>query len=293
MELCLGTVQFGMDYGVQGAPRQAYGDIDRMIEYGLLHGITWFDTAKAYGEAERVLGHYLKHRKVKEAHIISKLPANGFEGYSKERWGEIACRHAKKSMEDLGISKLEAYLFHNAAHIYNRDAVEALYQVKRQGLTEKIGVSIYTPEEALKALDYEEVEVVQIPYNLFDHRLDHSGFFEKAKERGVTVYARSSLLQGLALMDPEDLPPNMNFAKRYLKSFLRICKKYQASPLEAATGYLDYRGGIDYVVFGADSLEQLKEYICVKSRTIPEPMYRELKFEFENVEEKLVNPGMW
>ncbi len=74
---CLGTVQFGMDYGIQGAHKPAYDKVDDILEYSLSHGIDHFDSAAVYGEAEEVLGHHIRHyrKSGKRMHIISKLSA--------------------------------------------------------------------------------------------------------------------------------------------------------------------------------------------------------------------------
>lgn len=295
MNLCLGTVQFGMDYGIQGSKKPNQKAVDKMINTAIKNDIDFFDTASAYGDAEAVLGRYLqnspdlKHK----VNIISKLNPSAFEKNNVENWSNIAVNEAKKSLDRIGIPRFYAYLFHNASYIYDDYAIKALSEVKKRDLTQKIGVSIYTPEEAMKALEYSEIEAIQIPYNVFDRRLDKAGFFQKAKEKRVVVFARSSLLQGFVMMNPDKLPKKIQFAKDYLSAYLNICNKYCISPLEAAIGYVAQKSGIDYVVFGVDSLTQLEEYISIKDLNLSNEMICELGKTFENVEEKLVNPSMW
>lgn len=116
---------------------------------------------------------------------------------------------------------------------------------------------------------------------------------ENRLEKGAEVYARSSLLQGLLLMDAERLPENMYFAKEYIKHFSAICKEYEVSPLRTAVCYVGRHSGIDYVVFGVDNKGQLLEYLSMQEEDIPADMVKELQKEFEDVEEKLVNPVLW
>ncbi len=295
MKFCLGTVQFGMDYGIQGAHRQSYKKIDEIIDYAIEHGIQAFDSASAYGEAEEVLGHYIRHSGLqrKGIKVVSKLAAGQFNNIEKNKWREIAVSSAQHSLDNLSIDILEAYLFHNASCIYEPDAVSALYEVKKKGLSRRVGVSIYSPSEAMKALEYDEIEAVQIPYNVFDQRLDACGFFVKARERNVQVYARSTLLQGLAMMGPEDLPEGMEFAKEYLEDFEAICRKHQKAKLNVAVGFVERHEGIDYTVFGVDNLEQLREYLSMQTETIPDEMIDEIRQRYDAVEERLVNPAMW
>ena len=93
MKLCLGTVQFGMDYGIQGSKRQSYNAIDEIIKYAVNSGITQFDSAAAYGEAEKILGHYIKHNAdaADTVKVVSKLPAGADDRRSR-------CLHAGSSL---------------------------------------------------------------------------------------------------------------------------------------------------------------------------------------------------
>lgn len=138
-------------------------------------------------------------------------------------------------MRKLNIPRLEAFLFHNAEYIFDEAAVRALYCACQEGMAEKIGVSIYTPQEAMKALEYGEIEVIQIPYNVFDQRLDKCGFFEKAKKKGVEVYARSSMLQERLLMDLEGLPERMCFAKTYLRRLCPYMRRVWSASLKSSS----------------------------------------------------------
>ena len=295
MKYCLGTVQFGISYGIQGNGQPQHGAVYDMLTYAIEHGIEQFDTASAYGEAEDVLGGFIRANPgmAKRMNIVSKLKPNAFVDVDKSNWMRIAEENARESLSRLGISHFSAYLFHNASFIFDEDAVVALNAVKDAGLAECIGVSIYSPEEAMKALTYPQIGVIQIPYNLFDRRLDKSDFFTKAKEKGVTVYARSSLLQGLAVMNPENLPEKVNFAKGYMLQYDDICKEFSIPKLNAAIGYVAQKQGIDYVVFGVDNHKQLEEYISLENSSLPEDMIKRIDEVFSDVPEKLVNPVRW
>lgn len=295
MKLCLGTVQFGMDYGIQGQKRPSETLVDEMLAYAFNHGINCLDTASLYGNAEEVIGNFIKkyRKKFDKIQMISKMPSHSLEVVSDKVWSDTMLYHAEHSITTLGIDKLYAYLFHHAGYIFEEKAVEALASVTTKGLAEKIGVSVYSPEEAMKALEYQEIKVIQIPYNVFDQRLDQCGFFQKAKKAGVEIYARSTLLQGMVMMNPDMLPKKMSFAADYLRRFLNICSEYNIPPLQAAVGYVSASPYIDYMVFGADNKKQLAEYISIWDLGMPEEMVYDLKSAFETVEEKLVNPVFW
>ncbi len=295
MRYCLGTVQFGMDYGIMGSVQPTENKVFEMLSYAINNGVCILDTAAAYGEAEKIIGEYLNAypEMLEKIRIVSKLRPDAFLQENVDKWSDIAVFNAKESIERLGITKFKAYLFHNASYIFDDRAVTALSKVKAEGFADLIGVSIYNPNEAMKALSYPDIDVIQIPYNLFDHRLDKCGFFDKARSQGVTVFARSSLLQGLAMMDPGNLPESVSFAKEYIEKFRELCDKYDQGYLNTAIGYVGGKEGIDYVVFGVDNIAQLKEYINIKDIELSKEMTKEIDLIFENVEEKLVNPVLW
>ena len=64
MKLCLGTVQFGMDYGVQGGSRPSVNEAVAMLDFAVQNGVDAIDTAAAYGTAEEVIGEFLASRTV-------------------------------------------------------------------------------------------------------------------------------------------------------------------------------------------------------------------------------------
>lgn len=295
MDFCLGTVQLGMRYGIQNNDRPDLEEAAHILSDALDAGIRYFDTAAAYGDAENILGSFsLRYQKqAEQMRIVSKLNPHAFRDVPRERWKDVTLRNAEESLRRVGKDLFSAYLFHNAAYIFDPDAVDALDGVRKEGLAQLIGASIYTPEEAMQALEYPQIGAIQVPYNVFDQRLDQCGFFAAAKKRKIQIFARSSLLQGLALMQPHQLPEHMRFAIPYLTKFHSICRDFNCSPLHAAVGYVFAHPDIDYVVFGVDNRVQLSEYIAMRSMTMPSKMREALAEVFSEAEEKLVNPSLW
>lgn len=295
MELCLGTVQFGTQYGIQGNTRPGKYEVFNIITYALEHGVHWFDTAAAYGTAEELLGDYIRaYPNISKAmNVVSKLDSDALTSVPTEKKRKIILAGIKKSLKQLNREQLDGYIFHNASDIFDEEAVAALDFVRQEGLTRSIGVSVYTPKEAMKALTYPQIDVIQIPYNVFDRRLDQCGFFAKAKKQRVKIFSRSSLLQGLAVMRTDHLPEHMKFASPYLEVFHSICNLASISPLHAAVSYVADHPGIDYLVFGVDNQDQLSNYLSFTSKPLPCEIKAALEASFPAVEEKLVNPALW
>ena len=286
MNYCLGTVQFGMNYGIQNNGRPDLELVFNILDAAISNGVFCFDTAMAYGNAEQILGKYIYDRNINKDYI--KIITKG----KPQSDLQIIIDNIKNSIENMHIEKLYGFLFHDSSVVYSKDSMDSLNRIKSNGYAENIGVSIYTPEEALKALEY-DIDIIQVPYNLFDSRLDKVDFFKKAKEKSIEIYARSSLLQGLALMDYNKLPSNVLFAKDYLIKFDNLCKKYNVDRLNAAVNYVSSNDLIDYIVFGTDNLKQFKEYMVIKDKKLPIEFINEIKNCFSDIPEKLVNPVLW
>ena len=185
-KLCLGTVQFGMHYGIHNTlgRRPTEEEVFGVLDAALDTGICMFDTASAYGTSEEMLGRYgLSGR---GGQIISKLhPA--VEGERRDVQGEI-----QRSLTRLFASRLYCYMLHRVEDLDDVSVMDAMEDAKARGWTDKIGVSIYSPEDAMRAAEDSRIDVIQVPYNVLDQRLDGCGFFECAKGNQKEVFARSA-----------------------------------------------------------------------------------------------------
>ena len=286
MKYCLGTVQFGIDYGIQGNNRPSQESVFNILDTAIASDINTFDTAIAYGEAERILGQYLLDKRI-DANSINIITKDKSSKNVNELYSNI-----ERSLNRLNINKLYGFLFHDSIVVNDEESMGLLYKIREEGYAKNVGVSIYTPCEALKALEY-DIDIIQIPYNLFDNRLDKICFFEKAKDKNIEIYARSSLLQGLALMDYNKLPENVAFAKDYLIKFDDLCRKYKIDRLNAAVNYVSSNRFIDYIVFGTDNISQLREYLSIRGCILSKSFINDVKNCFVDVPDKLVNPVLW
>ena len=295
-KLVLGTVQLGMEYGLNnttGQPNreEAFSILDR----ALAAGITLFDTAWAYGNAEDVIGEWMQARDTtQKIKIISKMKPHALEDYPNyTEPSKVVLAEVKKSLHRLGVSCLEGYLLHTPQYAYNDGVIAGLREIKSAGLVKNIGVSIYDEAEALRAIEI-GADYVQVPYNVLDQRLDKIVFFDRAKEKGVTVFARSPFLQGLLLMDPAHIPPHLAHARTLLEKFADISKRHGLSRLEAALTFA-YNSRADYIVFGVETLAQLQDVLALDVQVLVSNngFLKEVSSTFRNVEIAIVNPSLW
>lgn len=291
-KLCLGTVQFGMEYGINNAlgrkPKQeeCYSILDEAIKNNIL----CFDTASGYGDAENILGSY-EGFKTSSVRIISKIRPIDI---SVECYEDYILNECRQTIEKLSTKKLYGYLFHSANDMYNKNIFDSMLLCKKNGLTDNIGVSVYNPQDALYAVNLEEIDFIQVPYNVLDQRLNQYNFFEIAKSNGKVIFARSAFLQGLLVMDMEDVRKKFPKALKYIIDFENICSKHGFCRKEAAFMFSYLNNNIDYVVFGVDNVEQLKENLqYIDKIDYFDECYKELLRSFNDIEESIVNPCLW
>jgi aryl-alcohol dehydrogenase-like predicted oxidoreductase len=294
-KLTLGTVQFGLDYGINNPNgKPSLEKSLEMLDLAWAKGIRIFDTAYAYGDAEEVLGEFNRTREPgAEMKIITKLKPNILSESSGQP-SDIIESNLRESLKRLGRDYVDGYLFHTPAYIYNNEAVEAMAALKKQGLAKNIGVSIYEEADAVYAAGLKDFDYIQVPYSVFDQRADRVGFFEIAKKNNIKVFARSAFLQGLFFMPEDKIPPHLEIAKPYFKKLDEIIGKYNLSRQQAALLFSYKNKNIDHVVFGVDNLLQLKEDIeTVQKNADCGECIKELKENFVNVEKSIIFPSLW
>jgi aryl-alcohol dehydrogenase-like predicted oxidoreductase len=294
-KLCLGTVQFGMKYGVNNQiDRQpTWEESFSMLDYAIENGIEVIDTARAYGEAELVLGEYFRSRGNADGlKIISKLRPNVIEEdddvYSTVR------RELEDSLDRIGVSRLHGYLLHTPEYIYNSEIVAALKKLKSEKMVDNIGVSIYDLKEGYAAIDTGVVDYIQLPYSILDQRGVKDGFINRAKKAGITIFTRSAFLQGLFMMEQQDIPDHLQMAVPYLKAINKAIQSYDVDKITAILSFVCSEEAIDYLVFGVETLGQLKEDIeKYRTMVIPKECIAELKRIINDVDDSIIFPSLW
>jgi uncharacterized protein len=294
-KLVLGTVQFGLDYGInnfKGKPERQKSL--EMLNYAYEAGIRNFDTAYAYGDAEEILGEFLHNNNfAEEIKIITKLKPNIISEHKGDPY-DIIVKNLKESLKRLKRDYVDGYLFHTPAYVKDDNFVSVFKKLKERGLVKNIGVSIYEEADAVYASNLPAIDYIQIPYNIFDQRLDKADFFRQAKKNGKKVFARSAFLQGLFFMPEEKIPSYLASAKVYLKELDRIIGKYNLSRQQIALLFSLKNKNIDYVVFGVDNIKQLRENIKIAGQNIAcEGCIQEVKERFDEVEKSIIFPSLW
>lgn len=283
--IALGTVQFGLPYGIANQAGQvSRSEAATMLQRAALSGIDVLDTAIAYGESEARLG----EAGVQKFKLVTKLPdiPDGCKDV-----GAWVAEQVNGSLARLGVSAVYGLLLHRSELLLGKDG-KALYQalqsLKETGLVQKIGVSIYAPSELdALALKY-RFDLVQAPFNLVDHRLLTTGWLQRLKHEGVEIHTRSAFLQGLLLMPRADIPLKFAHWTYLWDRWHNWLALHPVSAIQACLAYPLLFPEIDRVVVGADSVVQLEQIVRATLSDIPDDLPA-LCCEDEN----LINPACW
>ncbi len=265
--LGLGTVQFGMDYGISNPQGQVAEDkVQSILHRAFQTGIKVLDTAAEYGNAERALGHSLRttsHFKASDFRIITKIQTIREGQITPQNISTIKNRF-QTSLSNLSRSHVDTLMVHHADDLLvpGGDAIYALLQeLKDKGTIKKIGVSIYDQEQLDRLLSLYEFDVIQLPINIFDQKLLQAGSLAHIKRAGLEIHARSIFLQGLLLMDTDAIPDKLVAIRPYHEAFRRTLSLKNYSPLAACLGFIMNIPEIDIALVGVTNLEQLQQII--------------------------------
>lgn len=197
-------------------------------------------------------------------------------------------------LKRLGTDYIDAYLLHSARYVYDDAILNALSKLKKEGYAKLVGVSVYEPDEAIKGIEKDTVDFLQLPFSIFDQRMRNAGVFEIAKKgKNTIIDSRSAFVQGLILMNEEQVPDYLADAKPIVKKIDALCKEHRISRTALALNYVKSQEEISSLVFGVDNLEQLKENIDSFNMNVDYDLMRDISKEFENVKAEIVMPSLW
>ncbi|MGN0345161.1 MAG: aldo/keto reductase [Lachnospiraceae bacterium] len=297
MELCLGTVQFGMDYGIRNQKQPSVEQAVQMLDYATQNGISSIDTANAYGTAEDVVGEFLKKKTIarEKLFIISKFKPNLLDEVDEGKYYQVMKDNLQNSLSRLRTDYLDSYLLHSARYVWNDAIIDTLNRMKQEGYVRHVGVSVYETDEAKKCIERPNVEFMQVPYSIFDQRMKTDGVFELAKkaEHPTQIHSRSAFIQGLILMKEEEVPDFLADARPIIKEINQICVDYNISKIQLAMSYVMHENCISHLVFGVDNLEQLKENVSLKNNLLQKNVVEEIAKRFTNIDAEIVMPSLW
>lgn len=285
-KIALGTVNFGMDYGIANQiGKTSQTELEKIISQAEDYGIEVIDTAQAYGDAEVRIG---SMRCAERFKVITKFGIEIEKTYKPNTVIELV----NKSCERLKQSNLYSVMLHSPEVLltdFGKSIFEELQDLKTKKIITKIGVSIYNPSILDDILKIIEIDLVQAPFNIFDQRILSSGWVKKLKENKIKIYTRSVFLQGILMMPKEKLPRYFwKYWPDLFNSWFEYLKGNGNDPLSITLGFALREPWIEKVVVGVDSSLQLETIMQVEKSDIINN-FPNLKCDDEN----LINPSKW
>jgi aryl-alcohol dehydrogenase-like predicted oxidoreductase len=291
MKIGLGTAQFGLDYGVSNASgkvgRQA---AQAIIDLAITSGVTVLDTAAAYGDAEATVGACVPAQST--VRIVTKLPRTPSDAKASAIKGWVFDT-IRQSLTRLRRQQVDAVLVHHADDLLGPQGHRlwrALIDLRDEGLAESVGVSIYRADEIDSLLQQCVPDIVQLPINVLDQRLFRGGQLQRLRDCDVEIHGRSLFLQGLLLMEPENLPgDHFNAVRPVLTSFRQAARAQGLSPLQAAVAFARSVRQVDVSIFGVTTTDELAEITRATEVELPLPWFE----PFALTNERILNPAQW
>jgi len=286
--MTLGTVQLGMNYGIANDA----GKPDEEKSFSILRtalegGITVLDTARAYGDSELVIGRFLKQWQGEPPAIITKVPT--LQGTTPKELERFVTESVERSLERLGVNKLESVMLHGAKDpiLHGKACADAVKALINQGYTDKVGVSVYTAEDIAGMLQYDIFSLTQVPMSIFDQRLITGGWIDQLKARDYTVYVRSVFLQGLFFLNPDTMtdPILLKHAAPKLRLLRQVAEEEHMTLAQLAIAFIRDCPGVTSLVLGADTPEQVRENLAqFATAPLSQEVTDRLRREFANVD---------
>lgn len=240
MKFIVGTAQLSnKKYGITNKTEITEDEINKILEYCKNNNITYFDTARNY-DSEKYLSKI-------EGTIITKIPTiNNLEDIDK---------YINASLQDLQTEMIDILLLHNVNNYHNKDIWNYLISLKNTKI-KKLGISIYEYDDIKDIINDENIEYLQIPFNIFSN----NEWKDLKKRNNLTIFVRSIYLQGLLLGTIKDWNKICIFDDSYIKLLEELKNKYNFNTIkELCLSYVKSNLWIDGVIIGVDNLEQLIE----------------------------------
>ncbi len=258
----LGTANLASNYGICSANLSKTTSLKKIIKLINKNKIFYIDTAFGYKNAHQKLGSL----NIKKFRIITKLP--NFKKNLKK--GEIKIellRLVKKALKIIKIKSFYAILIHNTDLLKGKNGqiiYKLLLELKKKKIVQKIGYSIYSPNELNKFFDKYKPDIIQGPLNVFDQDLIRTGWLKKLHKNKVEFHARSIFLQGILLKNNNHMPKYFKKFKKVFDNYYSWLKKNNLSPFVACTNFVFFNEFVKKIVIGIDSEKHLNEVLNLK-----------------------------
>lgn len=290
--LMLGTVQFGLPYGVANRSGQpSLETIREILAYAYEHGVNCLDTAAGYGTSEEVLGCVLADLGIADRMVVATKVGHLAPDLSFARADALIEESVVASLKRLRRDVLPMCLLHSEDSFRY---IDSLLNLQAKGLIRHVGISTVTPEATLAIVSSGRAEAIQVPASILDHRFTGSGICAQAAARRMAVFARSIYLQGLVLMNDEDTPADLVDVIPPRCRLRAVADAAGMSLAELAMRYILGLAEVTCILVGVESVAQVKQNIELFAKgPLDAELTTAIRAAVPNLPEHILCPYRW
>lgn len=281
-KLGLASGQFAFDRApVRGRTVQA--EVRDILDIAAKAGVRLLDVAGRSVQAERELGALLLSPDSFRVCISTIRP---------DRGPDIVEAEARACLARLGVAQADCILVPSVAELLGPHGValwDRLKALRDEGLTRKIGVSVFASDDPLGIARRFRPDVVQAPASLLDQRLINDGTLAAIAGLGMEVHLRSIFLNGLLLLPPDRAPSHLRAAAARISRARRMIAEGRSDPLQAALGFALSRPEASAVLVGAASAAEFNAIVAAAASPPPDLDWDDMAID----DPEALDPGAW
>lgn len=284
-KLCFGTANFVKNYGINKS--EGYNQKKVKIILNLLkqNKIKYIDTAINYKNVERKIGKF----NLNFFEIYTKIPEIPKKIKNIDLWIH---NQITLSLKKTNKFFFEGVFLHNPEDLLknkNKQIFNTLETLKKQKKIKKIGVSVYDLKTLKRIIKEFKIDIIQIPYNLFDRGQKKKELLKILKKNKIEIHARSIFLQGVLLMDSNKLPQSL---KKWKSKFIQLenwCMKNKVSKIQACLNAVLENKIFNKVLISVENEKQLFQLLNAINKRNKKNYPKNLQTN----EKKLIDPRLW
>ena len=264
-EISFGTVSLGLPYGIgvsNDSDMPSEADSIALLHGALERGINFYDTALAYGKSEDLLGKAFAE--CREKAVICTKPAHLYDVYVGQKLPSAAEIKGKleaslrQSLTKLQTDYLDVYMSHDGTEevIENETVIDFFQSLKRKGVIRATGISVYTVEHSMKAIEIGAWDVIQLALNLMNQ--EQLPAIARAAQKGVGIVVRSVLFKGILTDRGSRLHSALKSVEDHRRKYESLLNERITNLPDLAAKFVLSCEGVSSALVGIDKPEYLE-----------------------------------
>jgi aryl-alcohol dehydrogenase-like predicted oxidoreductase len=283
MKIVIGTANFLRKYSFK-KESVSKNEVLRILNFAKLNKINSIDTAYEYDKF------YTLQKKINfNNFLISTKIVFTKKILNKKNLNEYIINSIQKKLGLFKIKKFESLFIHNFDQLNQKELkiLEPLFlTLKKKKLIKNIGISVYDTNKLIKIKNFDFINLIQAPINLFDRRFTSNKIIYFLKKKKIKLQARSIFLQGKLL---NSFKKNFHKKNKIYKDYNSWLIKKNRQPLKTCLDYIKSKPCINSIVIGVGNTNELIEIInLIKNK---KKIY--FPHKIQTLDKKIIDPRRW